>query len=130
MIGRGLVAALRAQLRRQFARMATRAAGYGLMIFGVGLMTIGGVLALAQLIGPIAAFCGSGVVLVVAGLFAAQSVRPRGATQQSAGAQTSTGPQPQLPPPSTEVPAAAAVVFVLGFVAVSALLRAKGGGQD
>jgi hypothetical protein len=124
MFGRGLMAALRAQMRRQFARMATVAAGFGLVIFGVGLVMVGGVFALAQQIGPIAAFCGSGAVLIVIGLIAAQAMRPRGAAPQPAHAPA--GPQP---PPSTEMPAAAAVVFVLGFVAIRALLRAKRGGQ-
>ena len=124
MFGRGLMAALRAQLRRQFARMATVAAGFGLVIFGVGLVMVGGVLALAQQIGPIAAFCGSGAVLIVIGLIAAQAMREKGAAPQPR--ETAAGPQP---PPSTEMPAAAAVVFVLGFVAIRALLRAKSGGQ-
>ncbi len=124
MFGRGLMAALRAQMRRQFARMATVAAGFGLVIFGVGLVMVGGVLALAQQIGPIAAFCGSGAVLIVIGLIAAQAMREKGAAPQPR--ETAAGPQP---PPSTEMPAAAAVVFVLGFVAIRALLRAKSGGQ-
>ena len=128
MIGRGILAALRAQMRKQVAHMATRAAGFGLVIFGAGLVTIGAVLALAQQIGPIAAFCGSGAVLIVIGLIAAQAMRPRGANPQPASAPA--GPQPPTPPQSTEVPAAAAVVFVLGFVAIRALLRAKSGGQD
>lgn len=124
MFGRGLMAALRAQMRRQFARMATVAAGFGLVIFGVGLVMVGGVLALAQQIGPIAAFCGSGAVLIVIGLIAAQAMREKGPAPQPR--ETAAGPQP---PPSTEMPAAAAVVFVLGFVAIRALLRAKSGGQ-
>lgn len=125
MIGRGLMAALRAQIRRQFARAATAAAGLGLVIFGVGLIAVCAVLALAQQIGPIAAFGGSGAAFVLVGIIAVQAMRPSAAAAQPAASPA----RPEPEPPSAEIPAAAAVVFVLGFVAIRALLRAKGGGQ-
>lgn len=126
MIGRGLLAALRAQIRRQFAQMATVAAGFGLVIFGVGLVAIGAVFALAQQIGPIAAFCGSGAVFILVGVIAVQAMRQSGTAAQPAVPPT----RPECEPPSSEMPAATAVVFVLGFMAIRALLRAKGGRQD
>ena len=126
MIGRGLIAALRAQIRRQFARAATLAAGLGLVIFGVGLMAIGAVLALAQQIGPITAFCGSGAAFILVGFIVVQAMRQSGAAAQPAAAPARPEPEPQ----SSEVPAAAAMIFVLGFVTIRALLRTKGGGQD
>ena len=136
MIGRGLIAALRAQIRRQFARAATLAAGLGLVIFGVGLMAIGAVLALAQQIGPIAAFCGSGAVFILVGDIVVQAMRQSGAAAQPASVPARpepARPEPELPSsemPSSDVPAAAAMIFVLGFVTIRALLRTKGGGQD
>lgn len=131
MIGRGLIAALRAQIRRQFARAATLAAGLGLVIFGVGLMAIGAVLALAQQIGPVTAFCGSGAVFILVGVIAVQAMRQSGAAAQPASVPARPEPEPPSSEvPSSDVPAAAAMIFVLGFVTIRALLRTKGGGQD
>ena len=125
MIGRGLLAALTARLRRQAARMATFAAGFGLVMIGAIFMTIGAMVALVQQFGPIAAFCGSGAVLIVGGLLAAQAMRTKAAAVPKAAMPAAAPPPPQ----SAQVPVAA-VVFVLGFVAIRALLRAKSGGQD
>jgi hypothetical protein len=60
------------------------------------------------------------------GIIAVQAVRPSAAAVQPAASPA----KPESEPPSSEMPTAAAVAFVVGFMAIRALLRAKGGGQD
>jgi hypothetical protein len=109
------IGAVKARLHHSIARAMGHALAIGLVLTGLGFGVAGATIALAAKFGAAWAFCGVGAAFLVAGVAAWAATGALRATARAPAAHDKT-------PPSADLMAASEIAFLLGFVAIRALL--------